>query len=157
MEEKKTIFNDISDIFARFGVIVSIFTLFSLLFGDYVGPYSSLFRLGSGGLSTATLSQLFLLAIIIVTARNFFLTDRWIKYMVMTRRNVLFFLSIMVSIAILIVLFDWFPIKDWKAWVGFFVSYTISMTISVFVTRLKEEAENKRMQAALDKYHQKEF
>ena len=153
MESKKTVFNYISDVFTMYGVIVSVYILLSLIVGDYVGDYSSLFRLGSAGLSTATLLQLLLLASIIVIAQNIFLADRWIKNMTVVLRNVLFFLTIMVATAVLIVLFDWFPVNDLKAWGGFFLSFTISTLISGLLSRLKERAENDSLQAALDKYN----
>lgn len=153
MESKKTIFNYISDVFTMYGVIVFVYILLSLIVGDYVGDFSSLFRLGSAGLSTATLLQLLLLASIIVIAQNIFLADRWIKNMTVVLRNVLFFLTIMVATAVLIVLFDWFPVNNLKAWGGFILSFTISTLISGLLSRLKERAENASLQAALDKYN----
>jgi hypothetical protein len=155
MESKKTIFNYISDVFTMYGVIVSVYILLSLIVGDYVGELSSLFRFGSAGLSTATLLQLLLLASIIVIAQNIFLADRWIKNMTVVLRNVLFFLTIMVATAVLIVLFDWFPVNDLKAWGGFFLSFTVSTLISGLISRLKERAENDSLQAALEKYNKK--
>jgi len=155
MESKKTIFNYISDVFTMYGVIVSVYILLSLIVGDYVGELSSLFRLGSAGLSTATLLQLLLLASIIVIAQNIFLADRWIKNMTIVMRNMLFFLTIMVATAVLICLFDWFPVKDLKAWGGFFLSFTVSTLISGLISRLKERAENDSLQAALEKYNKK--
>lgn len=153
MESKKTIFNYISDVFTMYGVIVFVYILLSLIVGDYVGDFSSLFRLGSAGLSTATLLQLLLLASIIVIAQNIFLADRWIKNMTVVLRNVLFFLTIMVATAVLIVLFDWFPVNNLKAWGVFILSFTISTLISGLLSRLKERAENASLQAALDKYN----
>lgn len=153
MESKKTIFNYISDVFTMYGGIVSVYILLNLIIGDYVGDYSSLFRLGSAGLSTATLLQLLLLASVIVIAQNIFLADRWIKNMTVVLRNVLFFLTIMIATAVLIVLFDWFPVNNLKAWGGFFLSFTISTLISGLLSRLKERAENASLQAALDKYN----
>ncbi|NLZ70257.1 MAG: hypothetical protein GX907_02865 [Clostridiaceae bacterium] len=152
MEKQKTFFNYIADVFVIYGVIVFVYALLSLIIGDYISDYSSLFRLGSGGLSIATLLQLLLLAIIINIVKITFLTDRWIKNAPIFLRNLLFFLTIFGATAVLIVLFDWFPIHNWKAWVGFFLSYTISTIVSTLITRLKERAENNKMQAALDKY-----
>jgi hypothetical protein len=155
MEKRKTIFNYISEIFAVYGIIVAIYVLLSLFIGDYVGGYSSMFRLGNKGLSNATLLQLLLLATIIIAVRNIFLTDRWIKKMPIISRNILFFLTIIVVMIVMIVLFDWFPINDWQAWVGFFISYTVSMSVSVLISRLKERAENDKLKTALDKYNKK--
>ncbi|NLL91721.1 MAG: hypothetical protein GX222_04795 [Ruminococcaceae bacterium] len=155
MEKRKTIFNYISEVFAVYGIIVTIYVLLSLFIGDYVGEYSSMFRLGNKGLSNATLLQLLLLATIIIAVRNVFLTDRWIKRMSIILRNILFFITIIVVMIIMIVSFDWFPVNDWQAWVGFLISYTVSMGVSVLVSRLKERAENDKLQVALDKYNKK--
>ncbi len=60
----------------------------------------------------------------------------------------------MVATAVLIVLFDWFPVNNLKAWGGgFILSFTISTLISGLLSRLKERAENASLQAALDKYN----
>lgn len=155
MEKRKTIFNYFSDIFTLYGIIVIIYVLLSLIIGDSIGGYSSLFRLGSKGLSIATLLQLLLLACIITIAQNIFLTDRWIKNMPIVLRNILFFLTIFAVMIILIVLFGWFPVNNLKAWIGFFFSYTISMMVSVFISRLEERAENEQLKVALEQYHKK--
>ncbi len=55
----------------------------------------------------------------------------------------------------MIVAFGWFPVRDVRAWVGFIISYAISMITAAFITRLKERAENSKMQEALDKYNRR--
>lgn len=157
MEKNKTIFNYLTNVFALYGVIVSIYVLLSIIIGDYIGGYSSLFRLGSKGLSIPTLLQLLLLAVIINIAQNIFLTNKLIKNMPILSRNLLFFITIMILAALLIILFDWFPVNNFKAWIGFCVSYTISVSISVVITWLKERAENNKLQEALDKYNKQNF
>ena len=127
--------------------------LFCMLIGEDTAGYSTLFIMGDSGLSTATLAQLLLLAVLITVAQVIFLTDRLIVTMAMPLRNVLFFLSILAVIVILIMAFGWFPLNDAKAWAGFLISFVLSMLISVMVTRLKECAENAKMQEALDKYN----
>ncbi|NLL23318.1 MAG: hypothetical protein GX260_05995 [Tissierellia bacterium] len=156
MEERNTVFDYIAKVFATYGIMVVIFILFSLLIGNSIGDYSSLFILGDRGLSMATLLQLLLLAGIITIAQSVFLTDRWIKKMPITLRNVLFYFVSMLTIVALILRFEWFPINDLKAWIGFFFSFTISVSISVVITRLRERAENNKMEAALKKYHEHE-
>jgi hypothetical protein len=51
--------------------------------------------------------------------------------------------------------FTWFPISDVKAWAGFVISYTISMIVSVMITKYREHAENSKMQDALNNYKKK--
>ena len=152
MEERKTVFAYISQVFATFGIIVTIFILFSLLIGEGAGAYSTLFALGRTGLRLSTLLELLLLSGIITLIQVLFLTDRWIKNMSIIWRNVLFFSIILGAIVVMILLFGWFPMDDPLAWGGFFASFIPSMGLSVLISRLRERAENRRMQAALDKY-----
>ena len=101
------------------------------------------------------LMELLLLAVIIPLAQVVFLTDTWIMNMSMMIRNVLFFVSVLIVIVFMIVAFNWFPTRDMTAWLGFIISYALSMIISVLITRLKERAENTKMQEALDKYNRR--
>ena len=154
MEEKKTVFSYIGQVFGTYGVIVTIFTLFSLLIGEGTGAYSPLFRLGRAGLTLETLWELLLLAAVITFIQVLFLTDRWIRDMSILLRNVLFFALVLVVIVGMILVFRWFPVNDLLAWAGFLLSFIVSMGVSVLLSRLKERAENRRMAAALEKYRQ---
>ena len=60
-----------------------------------------------------------------------------------------------ILIVFMIVAFNWFPVSDMAAWLGFIISYALSMIISLLVTRLKERTENSKMQEALDKYNRR--
>ena len=153
MDDKKTIFNYISRAFAIFGIIVAIFMIFSLIIGSSTEGYSSLFRLGKEGLSMSTLAELLLLSGFITIVQEAFLTDRFIRNMSIVKRYILFFLSVMIVTVIMIVAFVWFPINDIRAWVYFFICYVLSCVISVVITKLKERAEDNRMQEALEKYN----
>ena len=58
---------------------------------------------------------------------------------------------ICVGIGIFVAVFKWFPINNIMAWVAFAMSYTISTVISVLISKLQENAENKKMEQALAK------
>ena len=152
MEEKKTVFNYISQLFATYGVIVVIFIVFSLVIGNGADKYSALFSYKDAALGIPTLLQLLLLALFITLSQVLFLTDRMIKVMSMVLRYIFFFLTIMLVMIIMTVIFKWFPVDDPKAWCGFFISFVISMVISALLTRLAEKSENRKMQEALDKF-----
>jgi hypothetical protein len=156
MEERKTIFDYMGQLFATYGIIVLIFVVFSAVIGEGAGEYSSLFRLGRGGLTLSSLLQLLLLALTVSLSQILFLTDRIIKNMSIVFRYVLFFLVIMIAMVIMAVLFAWFPVDDIKAWIGFFISFVISMLISILLTRLEEKAENEKMQKALENFRAKQ-
>ena len=152
MDEKKTIFDYIKQLFTTYGIMVVIFIVTNLLVGNEARVLSTLFALGSVGLSTVTLLQLFLLALIITIAQNIFLSDILIKNMALIVRNILFFVTVMVASTLFIILFSWFPIGDPSAWIGFIVCFAICTAVSAGIMRLEENAENKKMQEALNKF-----
>ncbi|MGN0340885.1 MAG: hypothetical protein ACI4D0_10380 [Lachnospira sp.] len=155
MEDNKTIFNYIGQVFATYGMILFIFIIFGSLIGDIASGYSSLFELGNQGFSIATLLQLFVLAFIITVAQVAFLTDRWIKNLSLFFRNVLFFGIVVVTIVIFVILFGWFPIDDLKSWIGFVLSFVVCTAIGVTISRMEEQAENRKMEQALNKIKNK--
>ena len=147
MEDNKTIFDYLGQLFATYGITVAIFMVLTILIGEYTNDISSLYSLGNRGLSIQTLAQVFLLSIIITISQIAFLTDKWIKNMQMILRNILFFGTICVTVA----LFSWFPIGNIRAWIGFLISFILCSTISVGIKRLAENAENKKLEQALKK------
>lgn len=151
MEDRKTVFEYISQLFTTFGIIVVIFIVINHFIGDEARSVSTLFSLGSGGLSSAMLVQLLLLAVIITVAQNVFLSDILIKNMALILRNILFFVTVMAAIAVFVILFGWFPINEAGAWIGFLVSFAVCTTVSAVFMRLEERAENKKMQEALNR------
>ncbi|MBO4450262.1 MAG: hypothetical protein J5777_06725 [Clostridiales bacterium] len=151
MEDRKTIFEYISQLFTTYGIIVLIFIVINCFIGNEARSVSTLFSLGSAGLSSATLAELLLLAFIITVAQNVFLSDILIKNMALIVRNILFFMTVMIAIAVFVILFGWFPINEAGAWIGFLVSFAVCTAVSAFFMRLEERAENKKMQEALNK------
>lgn len=151
MEEKKTIFNYIGQVFSIYGVMTVIFVVINLIIGNEAGSVSALFSLGSAGLSTATLLELLLLTLIVSAAQIIFLTDVVIKNMALIARNILFFAVILVAIIAFAAGFGWFPLNNLGAWIGFIVSFAVCASISAFLMRLEENAENKKMQDALNR------
>ncbi|MBR5180834.1 MAG: hypothetical protein IKW88_01110 [Clostridiales bacterium] len=151
MEDRKTIFEYIAQLFATYGIMVVIFIVINLVIGDNARSVSTLFALGSDGLSAAMLLELLLLAFIITAAQNVFLSDILIKDMALIVRNILFFLTIMIAITVFVIIFGWFPINEVGAWIGFIVSFAVCTAVSAVFMRLEERAENKKMQEALNR------
>ena len=151
MEDRKTIFEYIAQFFTTYGIMVVIFIVINLVIGDNARSVSTLFALGSDGLSAAMLLELLLLAFIITAAQNVFLSDILIKDMALIVRNVLFFLTIMIAITVFVIIFGWFPINEVGAWIGFIVSFAVCTAVSAVFMRLEERAENKKMQEALNR------
>ena len=89
----------------------------------------------------------------ITGAQVVFVTDILIKNLSIVLRNVLLFVTVFIVMVIMIIIFDWFPTNDITAWMGFVISYAVSMMVSVGITKLREHLENSKMQKALDKYN----
>ena len=153
MEDRKTIFTYIGETFATYGIIVFLFVLITAGIGKDAEGYSTFFTFGNRAISLHTLLQLLGLAVVISICRNVLFDDRWIRSMSMLARNVLFFLIITVTIVLFVILFGWFPINDMKAWIGFFISFAVSSTVAVVLSRIRERAENDKMNRALEKYN----
>lgn len=152
MEERKTVFDYISGLFATYGIIVVIFAVLDLAVGKEAAGYSTFFAYGNNALGVNTLLQLLLLSVIISVAANLLLSDRWIRRMPMIARNILFFLTITVAIVLFVIVFAWFPLHDPKAWAGFLISFTLCSALAVVISRLRERAENRKMDRALELY-----
>ena len=152
MEDNKTLFDYISRVFAVFGVVILIHILIGSLVGQDAGEVSTLFSLGSEGLAMSTILQLFALSVIVIVLQSLLLTDKFIKNMSIVVRIILMFVSVTCAIVAFVLAFKWFPVNDVKAWIGFFVSFAVCSLAGVIFTRLKEKAENKKMDEALEKY-----
>lgn len=134
MEQNKTIFNYVRQVFAIYGIIVMVFLVFCTLIGEGAREYSSLYALGSKGLTIQTLSQLLILSFIISIFQIIFLTDKWIKS---------------ITMALFATVFSWFPVGNIRAWIGFLICFIFSTAISVGINKLEENAENRKMEQAL--------
>ncbi len=152
-EENRTVFDHIARLFTTFGVMVVIFILFAVCIGQSTREYSTLFELGNGGLTIRTLLQLLALAVIVTVSQTVFMTDLLIKNMKIMARNVIFISSIFLTIVAFVFAFGWFPVDDIRAWIGFILSFSVSMTLSLLITRFVEKTENRKMQDALERYN----
>ncbi len=149
MEREKTIFDYIGQVFVIFGGTIVILNVFCLLFGESAQNFSTMFSMGSDGLSVATMMQFLLVSILITLWRFLFFTDKILKNLSLVIRTTGMFASVVITIVVFVVLFGWFPIGFWQAWLGFFLSFVISVAVSIGVSVLKEKAEDEKMAKAL--------
>lgn len=154
MEKEKTIFDYIGQVFVIFGVTVVILNLFCVLFGEDAKEISSLFALGSNGISVSTTMQFLFVSTMVVALRYLFFTDRIIKNMSVPARTGAMYFAIIVFVMICNWGFDWFPTDMWQAWLGFVLSFGACSIISTFTVVVKDRLENKKMQDALERMKQ---
>lgn len=87
MEEKKTVFDYMGQVFNIFGFSVITLNIFCLIFGEDAREFSNIFSMGNGGLSVAIMLQFFSVSIWIVGIRFLFFTDVIIKNLRMVFRT----------------------------------------------------------------------
>lgn len=151
MENKKTIFNYIGQIFMIFGISILVLNVFCVLFGEDAKGFSTMFALGSAGLSVPTMLQFLGVSACIVGVRYLFFTDALIKNMSIVLRTVCMLASVVAIIGVFIKLFGWFPANMWKAWLMFFLCFGISFVVSMAIAILNERMENRKMKEALER------
>ena len=156
MDNKPTILDYLTQTFMIYGIAVLTLNIFCLLFGDSAREISTIFALGSVGLSVTTMLQ-FLLAIgITILFRFIFMTDLIIKKMPLAARIITMFAAAFLNIVVFVILCGWFPVDNLMAWIMFLISFTISCAVSTAVSLLKEKMENRRLAEALNRLKEEE-
>lgn len=151
MIKRNTIFDYLAQIMVIWGISMLSLCLFCVLFGEAAHGYSTIFQLGSKGISVATALQFFCLAIIITGLKWIFFSDIVIKRLSVLFRNILMFAAIILSVGIFAAVFRWFPINQAKPWVMFFICFFLCSSVSVIVSVKKEKSDNQKIQDALER------
>lgn len=154
MEEKKTVFGYLAQVLVVFGFAMLMLNIFCLVFGDSAKDFSAMFGLGSKGIPIDIVFQFLCISVLIVGVRFIFFTDAFIKEMPIWLRTVCMLTVIILLIAAFVAGFHWFPVDMWEPWAMFFLCFGISFAGSYCVMRMKEKAENKRMEEALERLKQ---
>lgn len=151
MEERKTIFDYIGQIFIIFGFSIMTLNIFCALVGEDAQGVSTIYSMGKEGLAVTTMVQFFGVSVCITVLRAFFFTDRIIKKMSVTMRSVCMLTSIVVIVVFCAVIFGWFPVTMWQSWAGFLITFALCFVGSLFLMTLKERTENRKMEEALQR------
>lgn len=154
--KKNSIFDFFTNVLVIYGVTIIIMSLFCLGLGDDAKAYSTIFSLGSEGLSVATCFKFLLLNVIIVIFKWIFFTDMLIKGWSTIARTISMMGLVIVLVGIFALVFKWFPVDMPVAWISFLVCFLVCTIVSAAVSVAKEKSENKRLQAALDKLKESE-
>ncbi len=155
MEEKKTVFDYLAQIFTIFGFTMLLLNIFCLAVGDSAQNVSAIFALGKRGLPAGICFQFLCVSCLITGAQLLFFTDRFIKTMPIWLRTVSMLAVIIAIIAAFAAAFRWFPIDMWQPWAMFFLCFGLSFVGSYLVMALKEKTENRRMDEALKRLKEK--
>ena len=156
MEKKKGILGFLSQVFMLFGIIVLLMSIFAIVFGDDAKEVSTIFTLGSKGISIGTLLQFLSVVAIICVMRFVFMTDTVIKKMPISLRIILMFASVVAVIVGFVFAFGWFPVTEIRAWVMFILCFIVSCVVSTFVSVVSEKQENKKLEEALKRFKEEQ-
>lgn len=156
MDKKKNILDYLAQVMIVFGFTMLVMNILCLGYGDSAKDFSSMFELGSQGIPVKTAFQFLCVSLLVIGLRIIFFTDMLIKKMTIWLRTICMLVSVVIVIAVFITMFHWFPVDMWQPWVMFFVCFGISFLGSYFVMTIKEKAENRRMEEALQRLKEKE-
>ncbi len=151
MEERKTIFDYMGQIFIIYGFSILTLNIFCILVGEDAQKVSTNYSLGREGLSISTMLQFLGVSVCITGLRAFFFTDKVIKRMSVAARSACMLASIVALVVLCAVIFGWFPVTMWQSWAGFFISFGLCFVGSLCLMTLKEKTENRKMEEALQR------
>ena len=138
MEEKKTLFDYLAQVFVIFGFSILVLNIFCLMFGNSAQEISTMFALGSRGIPAGICFQFLCISVLVVAARFVFFTDTLIRNMPIWLRTICMLATVIVVIVAFTITFRWFPADMWQSWAMFLLCFGISFLSSCFVMAIKD-------------------
>ncbi|WP_343210479.1 hypothetical protein [Anaerolentibacter hominis] len=145
----------LGQIMITFSVTVLLLTLIGLFTGEEVKEISSLFQMGGKGIAFSTIFQILGSSVVIASLKVFFFSSRFFQNKMLLWKCTWMVICSIAVIVVFIILFDWFPIHFWQAWVGFFLSFFICFGVSTVIVMTKNRLEGKRYDRLLQEYKEK--
>ena len=155
MEKDKTIFDFLANSFCIYGITMAMLIIFALLFGESAKEISSLFGLGNKGIPLEVMAEFLLTSFLVTSMQYLFFSEKLFRHMSEHKRAVCMLVSILSIIGFAIWGFGWFPIDMWQPWVCFFLSFFISVVVSIGVMSLKTKIENRKLEEGLERMKEK--
>jgi len=153
MENKITFkYGFINQILIIFSTGILFLTIIGGLIGDSAKQSSTMFSLGSEGLSFSVILQFLAVAVMIAALKEFIYSEKFLKNMMALWRTVIFLFSIIVIIIGFIIAFGWFPVESVDGWIGFFVSFGVCFIISTLSMVIRTRLESRKYEESFEKY-----
>ena len=128
-----------------FTVSIIFLTIFGYFFGDDMAQISPL-STGSA-ISYITIFQLLSLSIFIGFINTLFDSTYFLRKILFLYKNILRI--------IIIVLFDWFPLNNILAWIGFIIAFGICLILSLSISLYITHKQDQEYQVLLKHYQKK--
>ena len=154
--ENRKIISSTAGIFTLSLGFVSAFNLILSGSAEELRSVSQLFALCGEGISFTALAELLALSFIISIARCVWFSERLFKNMLMVNRITFMLISVFVIAGACSVIFGWFPVGMWQAWVGFTFSFALGTAVSFAAMAIRTKAESKEYQRILNSYNNTE-
>ena len=153
MEHKTQVkYHFIAQVFILFAFDVLFLMIFATLFGEEAKEVSSLYSLGSTGISIFTLSQFLLNSVVIIFIKTIFYSEHIFKKMSAFLRTALMLFCIFTSTIFFIIVFEWFPLDHAQGWIGFLLCFMLGFFGSITYLLIRTNYENKRYDKLLSDY-----
>ena len=155
MEEKKTIFSFLGNVFCVFGISMALLMVFCRLFGGMAGEISSMFRLGKEGIPVDIMAQFLTVSFIITGIQYLIFSEKLLRRWSVLARTMTMILIVVAVLSVFICLFGWFPLGMWEPWVRFLTCFLICFGVSTLLMRLKTRLENRKLEEGLARMREK--
>lgn len=142
-----------AEVFTLSLVFVSLFNFALSGEREELRQVSELFALCGEGISFSALGQLLVLSMTISALRCLWFSPRFFNNMLMLNRITLMLVSVLLAAGICSVIFGWFPLSMWQAWVGFFVSFSLGTGVSFAAMLIRSRSESRKYQRNLSAYN----
>ncbi len=158
-ENNSLIVSFFKNLLLTFGAAVIAISVVGWFSGGSTMEGSGLLSLGRLGLSYPALLQVFLFSALQAGLSILFLSNLVFKEMMLLWRIVLLFTLSFLFTILLSILFQWFPIESWEAWLSFILSVSLCFGLGILAMLLKTKLEDRKYQKLLSNYkinHKKE-
>lgn len=152
MENNRNKYNFITQVLILFAFDVLFLLMVAAIAGNKAKEVSTMFQLGSKGLALSTLLQFLLNAIIAISLKTIFFSDKLIKNMMALWRSVFLLASVLASTILFIIIFHWFQISNLFAWISFIICFAGCFTLCSLYMIIKNKLDNRKYNKLLSSY-----
>lgn len=131
---------------------VACLIVLAQLFGEDAKEVSTLFSLGSKGISSEVLLQYMAASVIMTLCRQIIFSDLIFKKMMTLGRTIIMILTVIIVMGIFIAVCGWFPINSTEGWIGFIVCFAICFILCTAFMTLKTKLLSKKYEKMLSEY-----
>lgn len=145
-----------NQVFIIFSTGILFLTVIGGIMGDSAKQASTMFSLGSEGLSFSVILQFFAVAVLIAALKMLIYSEKYLKNMMTLWKTVIFLFSIIVIIICFVIAFGWFPVNSVEGWIGFFVSFGFCFVMSTVVMVIKTRLESRKYEELFLEYKKRQ-